>query len=94
MKNILVSKEKWEALKRFAENHVAIGSIVDRRRYASAQKCLAMPDFVESKEDAETIMDAIDSDHMRNAFARIHAEQQAQAAINALKIKGDSHVYL
>jgi hypothetical protein len=78
MKNVLVSRDKWESLIKYLED----ATWVDEK----ANIILAMPDFVESEDDVELVGKAI-ADEDEDAWES--SEIYAQAAINALKIKGE-----
>lgn len=87
MKNVLVSKEKYDRavfiLQRIANNHYDFPPLWDAKCF------LAMPDFVKSEEDAEVVRAAIQvyanqsSPNMSDHVSRL----RAQAAIDALRYR-------
>lgn len=95
--NVLVSREKWEAMED------ALGRSWDS--IDAYQEILAMPDFVDSDGDVEvvakeihkstpafkTIYDGFYNYSIPVSFEETKKERttQAQAAFNALKIKGE-----
>jgi hypothetical protein len=93
MKNILVSKEKWEDLISFTRCFTYEDSW--------AKDIIAMPDFVESEEDVDVVAKELwnqmwdyhqpEEKKWENIgeLVRIGKRESAQAAINALKIKGE-----
>lgn len=59
MKNILVNKEKWEAMEGIVALIASGDYAVGRAMLKSCDIILAMPDFVESKEDFEMVVEAV-----------------------------------
>lgn len=83
--NVLVSREKWCALVEVTEALKLLGiKTLNHDMVVLANTVLDMPDFVESEEDVEVVVNVL------NRHQGLHKNDViAQAAINALKIKGE-----